>query len=283
MNDANNIFSLSGNGKDLLPPNSTDLERKLSFYSTRIEALSVVTEQLMDASLCPEDMLPWLAWAMSVDIWRDEWNETIKRGQIEDSIRNHKRQGTRAAVRHAVRVVLAFADVPERNDINNITEYDNSFEIKEWWENNELDGVSAEKKKQPHTFELKLLIGKGVLGSRGILGRELYQELRKAIDTVRPISTRYTLSIGGAKFESACPLATRIRNARYARFLVKPVISLRFNTDMASQSYVRIARHENYMVKPVPKLVFTGTLAFQERVKVYRYCAWKLQPPYLKM
>ena len=67
---------------NLLPPNQTALEAGLSEVQARLNELPVTVRQLWDAEHCPEDCLPWLAWALSVDAWDTYWPAHVKRQVI---------------------------------------------------------------------------------------------------------------------------------------------------------------------------------------------------------
>ncbi|WP_429884766.1 phage tail protein I [Geoalkalibacter halelectricus] len=89
--------------KSLLPPNSTALERALEGATERIGAAAVPVSDLWNPDTCPAAALPWLAWALSVDVWDSAWSEDIKRRVIAESIAIHRRKGTVWAVREALR------------------------------------------------------------------------------------------------------------------------------------------------------------------------------------
>lgn len=94
---------------DLLPDNSTPLEQELARLSVALDAIDPsVIETIWDAWRCPATLLPWLAWAVSVDVWDDAWPEPIKRQAVADSPYYHRIKGTVRAVRSA----LALADRP---------------------------------------------------------------------------------------------------------------------------------------------------------------------------
>lgn len=103
----------------LLPPNSTQLERALAGAAERFSALPLPHRELMDPSITPAQLLPWLAWEVSVDEWAPEWQEQQKRGAIAASISIHRHKGTIGAVRAGlagiginVRVQEWFAQLP---------------------------------------------------------------------------------------------------------------------------------------------------------------------------
>lgn len=86
----------------LLPPNSTPLERALASVSARISNIPVPIASIWNAATCPKSMLPWLASALSVDVWDDAWPEETKRLAIASSLDIHQRKGTGAAVQAAL-------------------------------------------------------------------------------------------------------------------------------------------------------------------------------------
>jgi len=87
---------------DLLPPNASDFERVLSYLGSRPDDLTVPVRDIWNPSKCPADLLPWLAWAFSVDAWSSSWTEDQKRETIRRSIRVHQHKGTYAALRDAL-------------------------------------------------------------------------------------------------------------------------------------------------------------------------------------
>ena len=48
------------------------------------------------------EILPWLAWTLSVDPWSSDWTEQQKRDAIAASIEVHRRKGTIGALRRAL-------------------------------------------------------------------------------------------------------------------------------------------------------------------------------------
>jgi phage tail P2-like protein len=103
---------------DLLPPSSTPLERAVDRASAdRLAALPAVVASLWNAETCPPAILPWLAWAMSVDEWNEEWGVDKKRAVIAESRLIHQQKGTPAAIRRALTAIgQPDAIVVERGD-----------------------------------------------------------------------------------------------------------------------------------------------------------------------
>lgn len=84
--------------KDLLPSNATPFERNLSLMSDRIFDVPVIVKEVWNANTAPEDVLPWLAWALSVDDWDTNWTEEQKRNVIRTAPATQKIKGTLGAV-----------------------------------------------------------------------------------------------------------------------------------------------------------------------------------------
>lgn len=90
----------------LLPSASTALERTVDrMAAERISALPAVVASLWNAETCPENVLPWLAMAMSVDEWNEEWGVDKKRAVIAESRLIHQQKGTPAAIRRALTAI----------------------------------------------------------------------------------------------------------------------------------------------------------------------------------
>lgn len=54
-------------------------------------------DTVSDPDTCPANLLPWLAWAYSVDEWPDGMTVQEKRDRLKASRAAHQRKGTRAA------------------------------------------------------------------------------------------------------------------------------------------------------------------------------------------
>lgn len=86
----------------VLPKNLSDLERDLDSAIARMESIEIPISTLWDPWNCPIELLPWLAWAVSVDSWRSHWPEDIKRRTVANSLDLHRIKGTRPAVELAI-------------------------------------------------------------------------------------------------------------------------------------------------------------------------------------
>jgi phage tail P2-like protein len=85
---------------DLLPHNATDAERALSEATGRV--VPVPIRSLWNPATCAENLLPWLAWSVSVDEWNAAWTVSQKRGAIAASYGVHRYKGTVGAMNDAL-------------------------------------------------------------------------------------------------------------------------------------------------------------------------------------
>lgn len=90
------------NNKSLLPPNATKLLRDLEIVSNRAFNLETLNRFVNNPNQALENILPWLAWAVSVDDWSDSWSVEVKRKIIKASVEIHKKKGTIGALRRAL-------------------------------------------------------------------------------------------------------------------------------------------------------------------------------------
>ncbi len=101
--------------RTLLPRNNrTPLEGALErAQCTGIENMPVPLRDLWQADSCPAELLPWLAWALSVDVWEDAWSDAQKREVIRRSVEIHKHKGTLYAVEQAIAALGIEAELTE--------------------------------------------------------------------------------------------------------------------------------------------------------------------------
>ena len=79
--------------RDLLPPSATRLEHLAAATLASTVTPEVITTTRF-ADTCPAPLLPWLAWARSVDWWELAESEDQQRALISASFRLHQRKGT---------------------------------------------------------------------------------------------------------------------------------------------------------------------------------------------
>ncbi|MFS7219969.1 phage tail protein I [Rahnella inusitata] len=138
----------------LLPSGSTQLEVAAAQALGQIGRLKVPLRELWDPQTCPLTLLPYLAWAFSVDRWDENWTESAKRSAVRAAWFVHKHKGTVGALRRVVEP-LGYL-----------------IRITEWWQTHD----------NPGTFRLDV----GVLET-GIT-EEMYLELERLIADAKPCS-----------------------------------------------------------------------------------------------
>lgn len=115
----------------LLPTNASPEEIALARTTARISAVPVPIRELWSPYDCPVDLLPWLAWTLSVEAWDPGWPEFRKRAVIATAVQTARTKGTKAAVLDALSALGASAILTE------------------WWE---MDPVG-----DPHTFTIEIV------------------------------------------------------------------------------------------------------------------------------
>ncbi|MEI7187342.1 phage tail protein I [Dickeya dianthicola] len=138
----------------LLPPSASDFMRHVASSTQHLSEIAVDLDTLWSAERCPTQLLPYLAWALSVDRWDKRWSEQTKRQVIKAAWLVHRQKGTIAALR---RVVEPFGYL---------------IRITEWWQTGGTPG----------TFRLDI----GVQDA-GITA-ETYLELERLIADAKPVS-----------------------------------------------------------------------------------------------
>ena len=86
----------------LLPPNARKIELDIEQLSARLHGSALPITSLWDPLSCEAHILPWMAWAFSIDDWNPGWSEDAKRHAIAASISVHRQKGTIGAVRRAL-------------------------------------------------------------------------------------------------------------------------------------------------------------------------------------
>ncbi|HHC0925912.1 MULTISPECIES: phage tail protein I [Klebsiella/Raoultella group] len=149
----------------LLPPSSTAWLRSTEAATARLSGITVAIRTLWTPTTCPVDLLPYLAWALSVDRWDKDWPAERKIAVIQRSYWLHRRKGTRAAVRRVIEDMGFSATFAEWFDVGD----------------------------QPGTFRLEVDVNEV-----GITPKTL-DELNRLIGDTKPVSrhiSQMTLSVG---------------------------------------------------------------------------------------
>lgn len=161
----------------LLPPNAAPLLRDIELIIKQATDLPVNIRALWDPWLCPATLLPWLAWACSVDQWLDSWPEQTKRQVIADAFAVHQHKGTPFAVQQAL------------NSLGIKTQ------MREWWEH----GVNG----QPGTMTVLALINQNITADAdGLLTDNMLKLITQAIHAAKRGSLHFELELGISLEES---------------------------------------------------------------------------------
>ncbi|KFK93376.1 MULTISPECIES: phage tail protein I [unclassified Serratia (in: enterobacteria)] len=159
----------------LLPVGSSSLEVAAASACAELARVPVPLRTLWNPATCPVSLLPYLAWAFSVDRWDEHWPEATKRSVVTNAHFVHRHKGTISALRRVVEP-LGYL-----------------IAVREWWQLNETPG----------TFRLVV----GVLET-GIT-EDMHRELERLISDAKPASRHLTgltisLSTGGPFHVGAC-------------------------------------------------------------------------------
>jgi phage tail P2-like protein len=123
----------------LLPPNHTQFEKDLETVSSRISDIPVTIRDIWNPDTCPLELLPWLAWALSIDSWKDYWPESVKRARLRNAIAISRIKGTPQSLKDVVRsfgVEMEIDEVSEdlapfqfniKIDVNNVGAQNSEF------------------------------------------------------------------------------------------------------------------------------------------------------------
>jgi phage tail P2-like protein len=160
----------------LLPSNATSAERAVSeAVAARIDAITTPLRELWNPVTCRADLLPWLAWALSVDDWDTGWPDDVKRDSIAESIEFHRHKGTPWAVKRSL-IRLGFENVEILEGTNQ--RYNGSIAY---------DGTDTYGNDYgPYEFAVLLNAAKAVSGgTTGTLTAELIAEINRRIDVAK--------------------------------------------------------------------------------------------------
>jgi len=151
----------------LLPPNSTRHERNLATVAARISDIPTPLADLMNPDKIALAQLPWLAWHLGVDAWKDYWPEQVKRARVKAAIPIARKNGTAAAVRQAVAT------------------FGGNIALREWFQ--------MDPPGQPGTFDVVLTVS----GRDGAPATAAYvADVIAEIERIKPVRAHYTFTQG---------------------------------------------------------------------------------------
>lgn len=128
----------------VLPPSASGQMMARDEAMSRISDVPTPAREVWSPWNCPAELLPWLAWAFSVDTWDVTWSEAQKRGAIAASYGVHRRKGTVGAVRRALAGIGL------------------DLELIEWWQET--------PKGEPYTFKVRVNINQGGVSQSQMTG-----------------------------------------------------------------------------------------------------------------
>jgi len=170
----------------LLPPVSTPLERALEVLAAgRVDGVGVPLRQLWSAQDCPAELLPWLAWGLSIDSWDSAWPEGVRRARVASAIGVQRIKGSKKSV----------ADV--------VAAFGGHIAVREWFE--------ADPPAIPHTFQLFL-----ALGGFGAPDAEFVDAVIAEVRRTKPARSHFDF-VQAVNFSGGIGLAAAARPAVFAR------------------------------------------------------------------
>lgn len=140
----------------LLPLGSTPLEKRAAEILKSAVENPIIIAELINPDRCPAHLLPYLAWAFSVDKWDESWSEEVKRIAIKQSYFVHKHKGTIAAVKRVIEPIGYLV------------------ELKEWFQ--------MQPQGKAGTFSLTVEVPESGLNE------QTYNELVRLVNDVKPVS-----------------------------------------------------------------------------------------------
>lgn len=153
--------------RDLLSPNAAPGTRAMTASVARISDVPVTLRTLWNPQTCPLTLLPWLAWALSIDTWKSYWPEAVKRQRVAQAIAIQRRKGTAQSVSAVVQ------------------SFGGAVQITEWWQQSPVG--------TPHTFEMTIAFtGDGGAPSTAAYVDDVIDEVNR----VKPVRSHFTFTQG---------------------------------------------------------------------------------------
>ena len=153
----------------LLPHSATSQERAIEQTIVRSSDFYPNYVRNWVPADVPENILPWLAWAYSVDEWAASWPLDVRRDYTEQSYFIHRHKGTVGAVRRALRSVTGGDEMT----------------LEEWFQYNgpvHTFTVTAE------AFDLWLRDGPPI-------SPEFYRQIRAVVYASKPVRSHWELRV----------------------------------------------------------------------------------------
>jgi phage tail P2-like protein len=153
--------------KSLLPPNATPFERAAEQAISRLGDIPIdLPTTLWDPMNCPEDMLAYLAWGLSIDAWDPLWPLMVRRHRVATAIEIQRQKGT----------VKSVSDVVES--------FGGSMVLKEWWQ--------YSPPRDPFTFDIIITVG----GSFGAMPANYIDDIVAEVSRTKPVRAHFDVTQG---------------------------------------------------------------------------------------
>ena len=152
----------------ILPGNLPFDERQIESLENRISDLDVPIDRLWNPATCPENILPFLAWALSVDVWNPQWSVEQKRSAVAAAPQLHRIKGTPKAVKMA------------------LTQLGLDYEYTEWHEQT--------PQGTPGTFAITVFINNNLDGD--LLGAKNQALIQELINKNKRATAHYIFTMG---------------------------------------------------------------------------------------
>lgn len=163
------------------PTSATPLQVAIAGVdAARLAALDVPVDRLWNPWTCPAKVLPYLAWALSVDVWDDDWTEERKRKVIAAAPAVHRLKGTLGAVKRS------------------LDAFELDASIVEWWQDDGRHG----------TFRVDIAYSNGGPGFDPTTQAQALQAVKAAKPKSRVMTARAILSAAGPLYVGALALSS---------------------------------------------------------------------------
>jgi phage tail P2-like protein len=150
----------------LLPYTSEPGERSLESATEGITNVAGPFYDLWNFDKCPVELLPWVAWSLSIDDWGSDWSESAKRLACKNAVAIHRHKGTRQSVQSIIEPYGGLANIVE------------------WWQKS-TPGIA-------HTFTVEFH------ASAGQVATEELSKVVAAITKVKPVRSHFTTTNASA-------------------------------------------------------------------------------------
>jgi phage tail P2-like protein len=193
---------------NLMPSNSTSLERDLSALSRTLESIPINIETLTSIPQCPKHLLPYLAQDVSLDTWyvsEQQLTTEALRTALALNADVHRTKGSVSSIINAI----------------NIIGFD--YKLIEWWQ-------ESSQYKTPFHFEIRM-------NAQDKQGKPytaiVDNRLKSLINKIKPVRTRFTVDLH-SELKQSVQLAAKSRCSQQATFNfyidLTPIKALFFST-----------------------------------------------------